>query len=68
MRSYSEAEYYRQAMRTGAGPSKPREPRIPRMPVLHDFQFFNIPRLTEIYEKEVKITLVNFIGLTSQNP
>lgn len=33
------------------------------MPVLHDFQFFNIPRLTEIYEKEVKITLVSPLGL-----
>ncbi|CAM6103212.1 unnamed protein product [Calypogeia fissa] len=55
-RNYSEREYFKQAMRAGAVP-KPREPRIPRMPQLHDFQFFNTPRLTELYEKEVKSLL-----------
>ncbi|KAJ7549555.1 hypothetical protein O6H91_07G058200 [Diphasiastrum complanatum] len=55
-RNYSESDYFKQAMRTG-GPAKPREPRIPRMPQLHDFQFFNVQRLTELYEKEVKFRL-----------
>lgn len=52
-RNYSESDYFKQAMRAGPVP-KPREPRIPRMPQLHDFQFFNTQRLTEIFEKEVK--------------
>ncbi|KAL1197798.1 ISWI chromatin-remodeling complex ATPase CHR17 [Cardamine amara subsp. amara] len=52
-RNYSETEYFKQTLRQGA-PAKPKEPRIPRMPQLHDFQFFNIQRLTELYEKEVR--------------
>ncbi|KAF8401535.1 hypothetical protein HHK36_012477 [Tetracentron sinense] len=52
-RNYSESEYFKQAMRQG-GPAKPREPRIPRMPQLHDFQFFNTQRLSELYEQEVR--------------
>ncbi|KAH7314871.1 hypothetical protein KP509_21G025000 [Ceratopteris richardii] len=55
-RNYSESDYFKQALRQG-GPSKPREPRIPRMPQLHDFQFFNTQRLTELYEKEVRYRL-----------
>ncbi|KAM7279539.1 hypothetical protein ACFE04_006673 [Oxalis oulophora] len=55
-RNYSESEYFKQTMRQGA-PSKPKEPRIPRMPALHDFQFFNNQRLTELYEKEVKFLM-----------
>ncbi|KAE9594614.1 hypothetical protein Lal_00037471 [Lupinus albus] len=52
-RNYSESEYFKQTMRQG-GPTKPKEPRIPRMPQLHDFQFFNTHRLSELYEKEVR--------------
>ncbi|KAG5104881.1 hypothetical protein AAZX31_15G092300 [Glycine max] len=52
-RNYSESEYFKQTMRQG-GPTKPKEPRIPRMPQLHDFQFFNTQRLSELYEKEVR--------------
>eukprot|EP00850_Spirogloea_muscicola_P003093 SM000012S25355 [mRNA] locus=s12:642329:650370:+ [translate_table: standard] len=52
--NYSEADYYRQAMRSHQGPSRPREPRMPRMPALHDFQFFNTRRLAEIHEKEIR--------------
>lgn len=55
-RNYSESDYFKQALRQG-GPTKPREPRIPRMPQLHDFQFFNTQRLTELYEKEVRFLL-----------
>ncbi|KAK9267815.1 hypothetical protein L1049_010251 [Liquidambar formosana] len=51
-RNYSESEYFKQTMRQGA-PSRPKEPQIPRMPQLHDFQFFNTQRLSELYEKEV---------------
>ncbi|KAL5701362.1 hypothetical protein ACHQM5_026707 [Ranunculus cassubicifolius] len=47
-RNYSE-----QPVRPSA-PAKPREPRIPRMPQLHDFQFFNTPRLSQLFEKEVR--------------
>ncbi|KAC9988331.1 hypothetical protein E3N88_44963 [Mikania micrantha] len=52
-RNYSESEYFKQTMRQ-SGPTKPKEPRIPRMPQLHDFQFFNTQRLSELYEKEVR--------------
>ncbi|KAK1351875.1 ISWI chromatin-remodeling complex ATPase CHR17 [Heracleum sosnowskyi] len=55
-RNYSEAEYFKQTMRQ-SGPAKPKEPRIPRMPQLHDFQFFNTQRLTELYEKEVRFLM-----------
>ncbi|CAA6663463.1 unnamed protein product [Spirodela intermedia] len=56
-RNYSESDYFKQAMRQG-GPAKPREPRIPRMPQLHDFQFFNTQRLSELYEKEVRYLML----------
>ncbi|CAH9071839.1 unnamed protein product [Cuscuta europaea] len=52
-RNYSESEYFKQTMRQN-GPAKPKEPRIPRMPQLHDFQFFNTQRLSELFEKEVR--------------
>ncbi|KAJ0768980.1 putative calcium/calmodulin-dependent protein kinase chromatin remodeling ISWI family [Helianthus annuus] len=56
-RNYSESEYFKQTMRQ-SGPAKPKEPRIPRMPQLHDFQFFNTQRLSELYEKEVRYLMV----------
>ncbi|XP_073136820.1 probable chromatin-remodeling complex ATPase chain [Henckelia pumila] len=52
-RNYSESEYFKQTMRQ-SGPVRPKEPRIPRMPQLHDFQFFNTQRLSDLYEKEVR--------------
>ncbi|KAK6130458.1 hypothetical protein DH2020_035796 [Rehmannia glutinosa] len=55
-RNYSESEYFKQTMRQ-SGPARPKEPRIPRMPQLHDFQFFNTQRLTELYEKEVRFLM-----------
>ncbi|XP_020589471.1 probable chromatin-remodeling complex ATPase chain isoform X1 [Phalaenopsis equestris] len=57
-RNYSDSDYFKQAMRQG-GPTKPREPRIPRMPQLHDFQFFNTQRLSELYEKEVRYLMTH---------
>lgn len=56
-RNYSESEYFKQTMRQ-SGPVRPKEPRIPRMPQLHDFQFFNTQRLSELYEKEVRYLMV----------
>ncbi|KVH91529.1 ATPase, nucleosome remodelling ISWI, HAND domain-containing protein [Cynara cardunculus var. scolymus] len=56
-RNYSESEYFKQTMRQ-SGPARPKEPRIPRMPQLHDFQFFNTQRLSELYEKEVRYLMV----------
>nr|GMD90895.1 ISWI chromatin-remodeling complex ATPase CHR11 [Ipomoea batatas] len=55
--NYSELEYFKQTMRQN-GPSRPKEPRIPRMPQLHDFQFFNTQRLSELFEKEVRSLMV----------
>ncbi|KAG8370033.1 hypothetical protein BUALT_Bualt14G0075600 [Buddleja alternifolia] len=56
-RNYSESEYFKQTMRQ-SGPARPKEPRIPRMPQLHDFQFFNTQRLSELYEKEVRYLMI----------
>ncbi|KAJ1699435.1 hypothetical protein LUZ63_007947 [Rhynchospora breviuscula] len=56
-RNYSDVDYYKQALRQGA-PSRQREPRIPRMPQLHDFQFFDMKRLNQLYEKEVRYQIV----------
>ncbi|KAL8465438.1 hypothetical protein ACS0TY_034808 [Phlomoides rotata] len=51
-RIYTETDYSKQTARQG-GPARTKEPRIPRMPQLHDFQFFNKHRLSELYEKKV---------------
>eukprot|EP00879_Flechtneria_rotunda_P001459 GHRR01001613.1.p1 GENE.GHRR01001613.1~~GHRR01001613.1.p1 ORF type:complete len:1090 (+),score=452.35 GHRR01001613.1:198-3467(+) len=49
--NYSEAEYYKQALKTGKG-DRSGTMRVGKMPPLADFQFFNTKRLTELYEKE----------------
>lgn len=51
MVNYAENEYFRQAMKSGTGP-RASGLRLPKMPQLQDFQFFNVPRLTEIFDKE----------------
>ncbi|WIA10295.1 hypothetical protein OEZ86_000436 [Tetradesmus obliquus] len=48
--NYSEAEYYKQALKTGK--SERAATRIGKMPAMADFQFFNTRRLTELYERE----------------
>ena len=53
-RNYSEAEYYRNALRVSGGPAKPREPRLPKLPALNDYQFYDTQRLNELFEKETK--------------
>ncbi|XP_047319359.1 ISWI chromatin-remodeling complex ATPase CHR11-like [Impatiens glandulifera] len=52
-RNYSEAEYFKTTMRQNV-PARTKDPRIPRMPPLYDFQFFNLQRLRDLYEKEVR--------------
>jgi len=49
--NYSETEYYKQALKTGKT-ERSTGPRLPKMPHLQDFQFYDIPRLTELFEKE----------------
>ena len=49
--NYSETEYYKQALKTGKT-ERVAGPRLPKMPHLQDFQFFDIQRLTELFEKE----------------
>ncbi|KAJ0976197.1 hypothetical protein J5N97_018162 [Dioscorea zingiberensis] len=51
-RTYLDTDYYKQTLREG-GSAKPRERKI-RMPQVHDFQFFNTQRLTELFEKEAR--------------
>ena len=42
---------YLQALKTSKG-ERGGGPRLPKMPQLQDFQFFNIRRLTELFERE----------------
>ena len=50
--NYNESEFYRQAMKSGGGGARASGVRLPKMPALQDFQFFAVPRLTEIFDKE----------------
>jgi SWI/SNF-related matrix-associated actin-dependent regulator of chromatin subfamily A member 5 len=47
---YNEIEYYRDKMTTGR--STPKGPRLPKIPQMHDFQFFDSARLSQLFEKE----------------
>lgn len=49
--NYSESEYYKNAMKASKS-ERSSGPRLPKMPALLDFQFFNLRRLTELFEKE----------------
>ncbi|XP_073106554.1 probable chromatin-remodeling complex ATPase chain isoform X1 [Elaeis guineensis] len=66
-RNYSDADYFKQALRQG-GSARAKEPRIPRMPQLHDFQFFNTKRLSELYEKEVRYLMHTHQRNQSKDP
>ena len=54
--TYNESDYYRQAMKLGGGggggPRASAAPRLPKMPALQDFQFYDVKRITALYEKE----------------
>mmetsp|Transcript_10066 Transcript_10066/g.36776 ORF Transcript_10066/g.36776 Transcript_10066/m.36776 type:complete len:1049 (+) Transcript_10066:144-3290(+) len=50
-RNYNEQDYFR-SLQSQSKSSKPKEPRLPRMPVLNDYQFYNVPRVTALFEKE----------------
>lgn len=52
--SYNESQYFREALRVGSAPvSKPRL-KYRREPPSHDFMFFDMPRLKEIFAAERK--------------
>ena len=36
----------------GGGPRASAAPRLPKMPALQDFQFYDVKRITALYEKE----------------
>lgn len=50
--NYAENEYFRQAMKPSTGAGRQGGPRLPKMPQMNDWQFFNVARLTAIYNKE----------------
>ncbi|PSC72801.1 chromatin-remodeling complex ATPase chain [Micractinium conductrix] len=50
--SYAENEFYRASMQKREYAPRQAGPKLPKMPVLQDFQFFNIGRLTQLYEKD----------------
>lgn len=49
--NYSEADYYKQALKTTKA-ERSAGPRLPKMPQLADFQFYDVNRLTQLFEKE----------------
>ncbi|GAB4816506.1 hypothetical protein N2152v2_003552 [Parachlorella kessleri] len=50
--NYAENEFYRQALAKREYGPRSGGPRLPKMPQLQDFQFFNVSRLTELYERD----------------
>ena len=52
-KNYNESDYYRDVM--NQGPRKPAAsgPRILKLQNMSDFQFYEVPRITELYNKEV---------------
>jgi SWI/SNF-related matrix-associated actin-dependent regulator of chromatin subfamily A member 5 len=52
--SYNESAYYREAMRVGNAPQTKQRLKYRREPVTHDFMFFDVLRLKEIFEMERK--------------
>ncbi|XP_039114960.1 probable chromatin-remodeling complex ATPase chain [Dioscorea cayenensis subsp. rotundata] len=55
-RYYLETDYYSETVKQ-VGSSKTKERKMPRMPQMHDFQFFNTQRLSELFKKEVSCHL-----------
>lgn len=49
--SLTQIFYHAQAMKTGKS-ERSAGPRLPKMPQLQDFQFFDVQRLTELFEQE----------------
>jgi SWI/SNF-related matrix-associated actin-dependent regulator of chromatin subfamily A member 5 len=49
---YNENDYFRDKLNQPKGPAGPKMPRLPKMPNMHEFQFFNVGRITDLYEKE----------------
>lgn len=47
----NENDYFKQAMRREKT-DRTTGPRLPKMPVLQDFQFYDVKRLTTLFEKE----------------
>ena len=52
-KNYNESDYYRDVM--NQGPRKPAAsgPRILKLQNMSDFQFYEVPRITELYNKDV---------------
>lgn len=49
--NYSEADYFKNAMKATKA-ERTTGPRLPKMPQLQDFQFYNVARITELFERE----------------
>ncbi|KAK9861243.1 hypothetical protein WJX84_005000 [Apatococcus fuscideae] len=56
--NYSENDFFRNQMKPQG--RAPGGPRLPKMPPLQDFQFFNLPRLTAIYDQEQAFELFKY--------
>ena len=52
-KNYNESDYYRDVMAQGPRPSKATGPRILKLQNMSDFQFYDVPRITALYNKDV---------------
>jgi SWI/SNF-related matrix-associated actin-dependent regulator of chromatin subfamily A member 5 len=50
--TYNENEYFRDRLQQAPRVARPVGPKLPVLPKLHDFQFFNTPRIQQIQDKE----------------
>ena len=49
---YNENEYYRDKLAQPRGPAGPKMPKLSKMPNMSEYQFFNVARISDLYEKE----------------
>lgn len=56
--NYSENDFFRNQMKPQG--RAPGGPRLPKMPPLQDFQFYDLPRLTALYDQEQAYELFKY--------
>ena len=52
-KNYNESDYYRDVMAAGTAKPKATGPRILKLQNMSDFQFYDVPRVTALYNKDV---------------
>ena len=52
-KNYNESDYYRDVLAQGSKPTQAKGPRILKLQNMSDFQFYEVARITALYEKDV---------------